>query len=506
MSEYLASVDQHHDVNVDSWSVGLTLFVGLLFSGPAYLFISLSQARRKYAHIPGPKPNGLKGNIDDIDVMDMGVALTKWVKEYGHAFVMWLGPMPWVFTANPDDLRAIWVSDFMKFDRGNGHDRVKPWLGIHSIVNVDNEDWVARRKIFNVAFQPDKLDKAIPVFVKKADVMCDMLRKAGDKKVDIIDILFRLSTDVTSMWAFDYDTQGLEATELTVVHDAITFAHKHFIERLLSAVPNWAWEWGLYCSADVKLFREKNTKIYDLIYRIIDQRKSQPIDPKATDLLSMLLVEDQAGLMSRKELAENMYTIFTASMNVPCVVEWAIVMLSENRDCETKLREELTKVFGNGPDASAGITPKKLDELKYMRMFIDETLRLNPPARSPATRKALEEYVLPGSKVRVPKGAEVAFCMYTMHQLPEHWPEPERFDPERFTPEAKEARSNFAFCPFELGRRNCLGQHFAYREVMAVFSHLLCNFDILEVDCSKKLERSVIARPQDLHVSFRARH
>jgi len=231
---------------------------------------------------------------------------------------------------------------------------------------------------------------------------------------------------------------------------------------------------------------------------------------------------DKEKNLTRQELAENMYTMFTATMNAPCVLEWCIALMDEYPDCEAKLREEVTRIFGTDRQ---GITPEKLDQVEYMRWYINESMRIHMPARAPMMRKTTEEVTLPGSGTRVPKGTEVVFCPASMAFMEKYWgPDVNDFKPERWAKDA-DGRSmdmtgedgkgtynmnhtsrEYTFLPFEDGRRGCLGRHFAYREVMVLFVHFLLSFEVLSTDASKEHENSVICRPLHLKCRLKPLH
>lgn len=57
----------------------------------------------------------------------------------------------------------------------------------------------------------------------------------------------------------------------------------------------------------------------------------------------------------------------------------------------------------------------------------------------------------------VPKGTTVAFMPYALHRNPVVFPDPEKFDPDRFLPENKANIGPYAYIPFSVGYRNCIG-------------------------------------------------
>jgi Cytochrome P450 len=76
----------------------------------------------------------------------------------------------------------------------------------------------------------------------------------------------------------------------------------------------------------------------------------------------------------------------------------------------------------------------------------------------------------------VRRGETVILSQWVIHRDPALWPDPLRFDPERFH-EAEEApRHRFAYFPFGAGPRVCIGEGFAWTEVLLVLATLAQRF------------------------------
>ena len=67
---------------------------------------------------------------------------------------------------------------------------------------------------------------------------------------------------------------------------------------------------------------------------------------------------------------------------------------------------------------------------------------------------------------------------------PNHFPEPEKFDPERFSPENKGKITTGTFFPFGQGPRMCLGKNFIRMEGRLYLANLIRAFRILPSDKS----------------------
>ena len=124
------------------------------------------------------------------------------------------------------------------------------------------------------------------------------------------------------------------------------------------------------------------------------------------------------------------------------------------------MREEVSRVLG---ERTPGI--EDVPNLTYMRMVLDETLRLYPAAWM-ISRTAVEEDEIGG--YRIPAGHTLFLSPYVTHRRTDLWPNPEGFDPERFAPENANGHPRFAYFPFGGGPRLCIGNNFALMEATLV--------------------------------------
>ena len=124
----------------------------------------------------------------------------------------------------------------------------------------------------------------------------------------------------------------------------------------------------------------------------------------------------------------------------------------------------------------ADLPPGPLDEAALARMelterVMKEALRLVAPVPF-IPRRAVRDFEWRG--VHVPAGAIVTVSPGLVMTSPEHWTDPEAFDPDRFSPNRAEDRGHrFAWAPFGGGAHKCIGLHFATMQVKAFVAVLL---------------------------------
>jgi cytochrome P450 len=123
-----------------------------------------------------------------------------------------------------------------------------------------------------------------------------------------------------------------------------------------------------------------------------------------------------------------------------------------------------------GPDGA----PDTVSKLVRARAVVDETLRLYPPAFV-IVRQALADDLVDG--VLVPGRSLVLIAPWVLHRHRRLWDRPDVFDPSRFLPGAAPP-PRFAYMPFGVGPRVCVGAQFALTELVLILAIMLREFRI----------------------------
>jgi cytochrome P450 len=220
--------------------------------------------------------------------------------------------------------------------------------------------------------------------------------------------------------------------------------------------------------------RASRARLDAIIYRMIGERRASGVDHG--DLLSMLLMAQEEGLeaasgggapravrMSDEQVRDEAMTIFLAGHETTAnALTWTWYLVSQAPDIERKLHDELDRVLGDRLP-----TVEDIPALKFTDQVVTEALRLYPPAWI-IGRRALDEYTI--GEYRIPARSILVMSPFIVHRDPRFFPEPDRFNPERWTPEFKAALPPFAYFPFGGGPRRCIGDSFAWMELVLLVS------------------------------------
>jgi cytochrome P450 len=236
----------------------------------------------------------------------------------------------------------------------------------------------------------------------------------------------------------------------------------------------------------IKGAREAKKELDSLMYQMIaDRRRRKKQDynnnGKSHDednLLSRLMQAQDSNSpnsnqeqMSDKQVRDEVMTIFIAGHETTSnALTWTFYLLSQNRNVETKLHDEINSVLGDGSGNNVGNripTADDIPKLQYTEKVLRESMRLYPPVWT-IGRHVENDYFI--GEYTIPAGSSILMSQYVMHHNPRYYEEPERFNPDRWTEEFKSHLPRFSYFPFGGGMRGCIGEPFAWIEGILIIA------------------------------------
>lgn len=176
--------------------------------------------------------------------------------------------------------------------------------------------------------------------------------------------------------------------------------------------------------------------------------------------------------LSDDEITGILLTVLFAGQHTSAVLAtWTGLELMRAPSYVERLREEIQHVYGEGEELSLA----SLRRQTALENAVRECERLHPPLIL-LVRKVLKP--LRFGDYDVPAGALAMVSPAVAHRLPGVFADPERFDPERFAPPALEDKKHrYALIGFGGGKHQCMGKHFAYAQLKAIWTVLLDRFE-----------------------------
>ena len=197
---------------------------------------------------------------------------------------------------------------------------------------------------------------------------------------------------------------------------------------------------------------------------------AQPQQPR--DMLGAMLAasDPETGEpMTETEVKDNVMTfIFGGQETTSSALTWALYLLSQSAEWRERVIAEADRVADNPPETA-------IEALVETRAVVEEALRLYPPIIA-ITRNAACRTEILGHTIE--RGTLVVMPPYVIHRHRLLWDDPDLFDPRRFLPGAIEKIHRYAYLPFGIGPRMCVGATFATQEATLAVAAIMRQFEL----------------------------
>ncbi|KAG8658356.1 desmethyl-deoxy-podophyllotoxin synthase [Manihot esculenta] len=429
---------------------------------------------------PGPWKLPLIGNLHQLVGSLPHHSLRNLANEYGPLVHLQLGQVSVVVISSPDMAKEVMKTHDVIF-------AYRPNLLAGRIMSYDSTNiafspygnyWRQLRKICVMELlSPGRVQSFRSIREDDVASLTKTISSSAGSPINLAEKVFSMIYSITARAAFGEKCKDQEEFMSLILRSA-TLAGGFCLGDMYPSVK------VLQVISGMKPKLEKLHKEMDKILdNILKEHREEKLAAKASDeeasedLVDILLrFQEQGDLefsLTDNNIKAVILDIFGAgSETSAATIEWAMSEMLRNPRVMKKAQAEVRRVF----DGKADVDEKRIQELKYLKLVIKETLRLHPPVPLLLPRECSETCEINGYKI--PVKTRVVVNAWALGRDPSYWSEAETFFPERFADSSIDFKgTNFEYIPFGAGRRICPGISFAQPNIELPLAHLLYHFD-----------------------------
>ncbi|XP_317263.2 probable cytochrome P450 6a14 [Anopheles gambiae] len=392
---------------------------------------------------------------------------------------------PVAMITDPEMIRNVLVRDFRHFyDRGGYINRQHDPLSGH-MLNSGSERWSVLRHASSPIFSTGRLRAFLPEMVQMIDqfqAYLDAKLAAEGEMIELKGVLERHNTDIAMRFLLGREGNNLLAPE-GGLHEAVMRGG-----FLLPSV------WKLFLMTSYRAVARKlrlkvcSRELRETVERAVEEainsklHEHRPEASRRVDLIDQLLKApgfDGKSSLTLSEIAAQVFLFVAAYETNAITTFYCLYELAQRPELQQRARACVCEAL----EKHGGITYEAIAQMPYLDQCINETLRKHPLAIN-LIRVVTEDYPVPDSTgIVLPKGLNIIVPVYAIHYDPQHYPEPERFDPDRFTPEGCRQRAPYTFLPFGAGPKICIGYRQGKLQLRTMLAVLLSSYEF--ATCAK---------------------
>ncbi|WP_245321236.1 cytochrome P450 [Bradyrhizobium sp. NAS96.2] len=369
---------------------------------------------------------------------------------------------------DPHAIKRVLMDNWRNYPKDTIQRRILSSGLADGLLSVDGERWdVQRRTLAPIFARRTVTSFTMPMLVAANELSAKWATMGSSATLDVAAEMTLVTLNVLALTIFS-DGIGGDLDEFRMAMNAYFSVIGRIGALDLLGVPKFVPRPGHR--------RLRTTMAYfeTVIDRIVGTRcrgHAVPVDGPA-DLLTLLLRSPDPSTgrqLSLSEIRSNILTFLSAGHETTAnTLAWSIFLLSQSSEWRERVVAEAERELTNPADGLA-------ERLIVTRAVIEEALRLYPPIAA-LSRTAREADRL--GDLAVGAGSLIVIAPYVLHRHRRLWSRPDAFDPSRFLPEMRDAIPRFAYLPFGVGPRTCVGASFALQEATIVLAVLMRDFEM----------------------------
>jgi cytochrome P450 len=389
----------------------------------------------------------------------------------------------------PDAIRHVLVDNYENYGRTPASIRVlRPMLG-QGLLIAEGRAWKHQRRTLAPAFTPRAVSTLIPHMIAVTDETVAKLQAASGAPVDLRETMQRMTLEIAGRTMFSY---GMGRHGATLRNFVMEYGDRLARPYLLDMILPLSWPSPQDFSR--ARFRRRWTQFVGMLMaerRAAGKQEGAPARD-LFDLMDAARDPETGEAFTDEQLGDQVATMILAGHETTATaLFWSLYLLALDPATQDRLAAEVRQVMANGR--------LDLDQLKFTRAVVDETMRLYPPAFLVA-RAASAPDTIAGMAIR--KNDVILIAPWLLHRHEKLWHNPNAFIPERFMPPAPPP-DRFAYLPFGVGARICIGAHFALVEATLALARIIGAFRVALLDKEPIMPVGVVTTQPDRSPMFR---
>lgn len=457
--------------------------------------------------VPGPPSLPLVGHLHLLAKHGPDV-FSVLAKQYGPIYRFHMGRQPLIIVADAELCKEVGIKKFKDIPNRSTPSPIKASpLHQKGLFFSRDSQWSTMRNTILSVYQPSHLSRLVPTmqsFIESATQNLD------SQKEDIFfsNLSLKLATDVIGQAAFGVNfglsqshsvhnesknvaTDNKDLMNASGSNEVTDFINQHIYSTTqlkMDLSGSFSIILGLLVPILQEPFRQilkripgtmdwkierTNEKLGGRLDEIVEKR-TKDRTRSSKDFLSLIL-----NARESKAVSENVFTpeyisavtyehLLAGSATTSFTLSSVVYLVAAHPEVEKKMLEEID---GYGSLDQIPTSQDLHDKFPYLDQVIKEAMRfyiVSPlVARETSNEVEIGGYLLP-------KGTWVWLALGVLAKDHKNFPEPEKFKPERFDPNCEEMKQRhpYAFIPFGIGPRACIGQKFSIQEIKLSLIHL----------------------------------
>ncbi|PIG90279.1 cytochrome P450 monooxygenase [Aspergillus arachidicola] len=449
--------------------------------------ISITIDGKSVREILGPKGLPIVGNFFEIYPDHLGNH-QRLFEQYGP-IIKTTNMGRTVYQTNDPQLSSIIFSETDFFTK-----KINEAHPLHAIKNqqagvflgdTDTPEWRAAHKFLPPALGPKAVRHYAPTMqqtVEDAFKVFDHFDENGEAW-NVYQYMLKLGSQAVGKLVLGIDFNHFSSPDAPP-HELIQIiAESLSLNKKVTARGDW---YAKLPFGDPQRLRNIRYRIFDIVNQSIQNASRNGVEDlplqdaalKASNMIDYAVraTDNKGEKLPKTSLIQSLVVATGAGFTTTSsLLSWLIYSLVTYPGVQDRLLQEL---IDNDITEDTQITADLTDRLTFMDKLIKETQRRHNPSYQPA-RTAKVDMILPGG-YKLPGESVVVGALHHLHNNPEVWSNPTRFDPDRWDTEEVKNRHKAAYIPFATGPRMCIGFNFALQEVKVFLPKLVYRYKFMK--------------------------